>query len=344
MLGGLLPLAKVVTALTATAVSLAGPAPVSVAGPAPPPVTPVISHDFADPGVLYAGGAYYAYSTMSRYGATVWHVPVARASRVTGGWTVLRDAMPWLPGWVDQSSGGGNVWAPDVSARRGRGYLLYFTARSARAKIQCIGAATATSPTGPFHPAPRPLVCRPHDTTVDAIDPAAFVDRDGTSYLLYSSGALEGCTTTTAIWLQRTSRDGQQLRGAPRRLIVADRTDEAHIVEAPALVRHGDRYVLFYSGNAFNSGHYFVNYATADTLRHRFRRHPAQLLNAGELNGRYQNPGGADLLSAPHDNFLVFHAYTGPATRSLFAVGIRWNDHGNPLLRLGTRRALRLRL
>jgi hypothetical protein len=47
-------------------------------------------------------------------------------------------------------------------------------------------------------------------------------------------------------------------------LIQADRADEDRIVEAPAMIRHGGTYVLFYSGNAYNSGRYFGNYATAD--------------------------------------------------------------------------------
>lgn len=120
---------------------------------------------------------------------------------------------------------------------RAGGYLMYFTARSVRSKIQCIGTATAGSPIGPFAATPHPLVCRPHHTTVDAIDPAAFTDTDGTHYLLYSSGALYPTVTPrTAIWLQRTSRNGQHVRGRPLRLIVADRADEAHIVEAPSLI------------------------------------------------------------------------------------------------------------
>ena len=338
-LGGVLPLAKSVAALTATAMSIA------VASPAPPPVKPVISHDFADPGVLHAGGAYYAYSTMSRYGPVLWHVPVARAARVAGRWQVLRDAMPRLPAWVDQSAPGyGNVWAPDVSARPGGGYLLYFTARSATAKIQCIGAATARSPIGPFAPASHPVVCRPQHTTVDAIDPASFTDTDGEHYLLYSSGALCHCVTPrTAIWLQRTSPDGQRRHGRPRRLVVADRADEAHVVEAPALIHRDGRYVLFYSGNVFNSGHYFVNYATATSLFERFDQHPAQLLNAATLNRAYPNPGGADVLSAPYDDFLVFHANTSPSVRSLFAVGLRWDGHGHPVLVLGARHSLQVR-
>jgi hypothetical protein len=120
---------------------------------------------------------------------------------------------------------------------------------------------------------------------------------------------------------------------------VADRADEAHIVEAPAMIHHGNRYVLFYSGNAFNSGRYFINYATTTALDRRFKQHRGQLLNSATVHRIYRNPGGADVLRAPHDDFLVFHAYTSATVRSLFAVGLRWDHHDHPVLSLGTRHA-----
>lgn len=326
-------------AKSATAVLAAVTSIVTGTTPSPPPIHPVINHDFADPGLLRSRGAYYAYSTMSRYGNALWHVPVARAEQVTGRWTVLRDAMPRLPRWVDQSAPGeGNIWAPDVSTRRDGSYLLYFTARSAAQHLQCIGAATAWSPLGPFSPRPDPLVCRPHGREADAIDPSAFTDTDGSHYLLYSSG-----TPRTTIWLQPTSQSGLERAGGPRTLIVADRSDEAHIVEAPTLVRHGHRYTLFYSGNAFNSGRYFVNYATADSLHGHYTQREGQLLNTATLGNTYPNPGGEDVLTAPHDNFLVFHAYTSATIRALFAVGLHWDHHDRPMLVLNSGHALRIR-
>jgi arabinan endo-1,5-alpha-L-arabinosidase len=307
---------------------------VSPAAHPSPPIRPVINHDFADPAVLWAQGHYYAYSTMSRYGATLWHVPLARADHLTGKWTVLGDAMPRLPGWVDTSSNGsGNVWAPDVSRQDDEKYLLYFTARSAEEKIQCIGAASARSPRGPFAGSgSQPLVCQPQGVHVDAIDPSAFTDTDGTRYLLYASGL-----GRTAIWLQRLSANGLHLVGRPRKLIEADRPDEAHVVEAPTLVHHGDHYVLFYSGSPFNSGKYFVNYSTACSLTGTFVKHNGQFLNKASLNEAYQNPGGEDVVTAHRRDALIFHAYTTATRRSLFAASLSWDGHDHPTLKLHAR-------
>jgi beta-xylosidase len=317
------------TSLLTTGPAVAAMVATTVAAAPATEIEPSIPHDFPDPAVLAVGGTYYAYSTASRYGDRIYHVPVQASSRLTGGWGAPHDAMPDLPPWVAKSAAGeGSVWAPEVAARSDGSYLLYFAARSATQHVQCIGAALSTSPRGPFHSVgSQPLICRPAD--VDSIDPKPFTDVDGKQYLLYSSG--RGNAT---IWLQGMTPDGTRTIGGRRALIHADRPDEAHIVEAPALVRHGDRYVLFYSGNAYNSGHYFVNYATASSVGGPFRKHTGQFLNAAMLGGAYQNPGGQNVVPGRREDFLVFHAYTTPAQRALFVVGLRWDDDDNPRLDL----------
>jgi arabinan endo-1,5-alpha-L-arabinosidase len=287
-------------------------------------IQPAIPHDFPDPALLAVGSNYYAYSTASKYGNKIVHVPVARSSALNGKWTDLGDAMPQLPPWVAKTGAAATVWAPEVAARSDGSYLLYFTARSAARNVQCIGVAVSRSPSGPFESsATNPLVCRPED--VDSIDPSAFSDSDGKQYLLYSSG--KGATT---IWLQRVSADGMSPIGDRRALIKADRPDEDHIVEAPAMVKHGDKYVLFYSGNAFNRGTYFVNYATAGSLTGPFVKHDGQFLNRDTLGGTYANPGGEEVVPGRAHDYLLFHAYTGSTQRSMFAVGLTWDAENNP--------------
>lgn len=284
------------------------------------PIEPAIPHDFPDPTVLSIGGTYYAYSTASRYGAKTFHVPVRSSTSLTGGWSQARDAMPELPAWVDETVGEGNVWAPAVTAR-GEGYLLYFTARSASQHTQCIGVARAWMPEGPFHSVgSHPLVCQPEDN--DTIDPKPFTDTEGTHYLLYSASRQGNAT----IWLQRLNAEGTGTIGHRRAVIQADRADEDHIVEAPAMVRHDGKYVLFYSGNSYNSGRYFINYATADALCDEFVKHQGQLLNQHTLGDVYQNPGGQDVLHTHRHDFLVFHAYITPTRRAMFVAELNWNN------------------
>jgi hypothetical protein len=56
----------------------------------PAPLEPSIRHDFADPTVLSVGGIYYAYSTASRYGSTIFHVPVQTSTSLSGGFSHAR--------------------------------------------------------------------------------------------------------------------------------------------------------------------------------------------------------------------------------------------------------------
>ncbi|MCW3847967.1 glycoside hydrolase family 43 protein [Sphingomonas sp. LB-2] len=74
------------------------------------------------------------------------------------------------------------MWAPDAAYRQGT-YYLYFPAKD-RAGAFRIGVATSTSPTGPFTARPEPI------KGSYSIDPAAFIDDDGTAYLYF--GGLNG--------------------------------------------------------------------------------------------------------------------------------------------------------
>ena len=67
------------------------------------------------------------------------------------------------------------MWAPDVAFKNGT-YYLYFPAKD-REGVFRIGVATSTSPTGPFIAEPKPI------PGSYSIDPAVFIDRDGTSYM-----------------------------------------------------------------------------------------------------------------------------------------------------------------
>jgi hypothetical protein len=284
-----------------------------------PPLSPSIRHDFPDPAVLVTPGGYYAFSTQSRYGDQVWHVPVQRAGSPQGGWTPLADALPVLPPWAVD---GAAVWAPAVTARADGTYLLYFTV-PARVGARCIGVATSPDPAGPYRPRPDPLVCEPENH--DTIDPGTFIDTDGARYLLYTNGR-----TASTIWLRRLTPDGLAVDGAALALLTADRPEEAGVIEAPTLVHRPGRYLLLYSGNTFNSGRYFVNYATAVSPAGPFRKHPGALLSSAGPAGGLTDPGGQDVITSADQDYLVFHAYTAPGRRSTFITTLGWHPDGTP--------------
>ncbi len=213
---------------------------------------PVYPFDFPDPFVLRVGSTYYAYATNSAEG----NIQIIESTDLVH-WTGAGNALPALATWAAPNA----TWAPSV-AQVGTTFVLYYSAVVAgpAGGEQCISAAVATAPQGPFVDASSsPLVCQPE--LGGSIDPSPFVDADGTPYLLWKSNGAAGQPAT--LWSQRLDATGTALApGTPTPLLAADQAWEAGVVEAPDLVLAGGRYVLFYSGNNWDSASYAIGAAT----------------------------------------------------------------------------------
>lgn len=280
----------------------------------------VINQNFPDPDVFETDEAYYAFATNTA-GA---NVQVATAQDSRGPWQHLPDALPSLPGWIGKGSNGSlNIWAPDVSVRDDGTYLMYYTAFHSQTRKQCLGAAVADNPAGPFVPtSPDPLIC--NHTQGDVIDPASFVDDDGSRYLLYKDSrggnARSGPST---LWMRQVGADGVTPVGPDVALLKADRPEERGVVEAPTLIRRPEGYVLFFSGNTFDSGAYFTNYATSSNVAGPYTKAPGALLSGDKLDGPVVDPGGQDVLS----DSIVFHGDLGApgGDRGMYTADLSWN-------------------
>lgn len=319
------------SAITRPVPTLPTPAPSANVLPqspfAPSGIGPVIRRDFADPGLIAVEGRFFAYSTNSVYAGRLVHVPVAVSDVLVGPWRMLGDAMPKLPSWVaTPEQGGPNVWAPEVTAAAGGGYLLYFTARDAATGVQAIGVASSPRPDGPFRPVgDSPLVLEPG--AGDSIDPSPFTDIDGTRYLLYKNGL-----GYSRMWLQRLSPDGRAFEGEPIQIIRSERADEAGIVEAPSLVRRDGKYLLFFSADAFDSGDYHVSYATAPTVTGPYTKAPDPLVTTDTIDHSYPNTGHQYVITAADGDYLLFHAFVGPNERGMFVLRLDWTADGRPVV------------
>ena len=273
---------------------------------------PVIARDFPDPDVLRVGDTYYAYATNSN-GA---NVQVAR-SRDLVTWTALADALPQLPAWAKA----GRTWAPDVSATS-TGYVLYFVAWHAASGRECIGAATATRPAGPFSATATPLVCPLAQG--GAIDPASFIDSDGGRYLIWKNDG-NCCNTTTWIYAQPMMPDGLSFAAGPTPLIKADRAWEGGIVEAPVVYKRGATYHLFYSANGYGGAAYAIGHAVGASLGKPFSKDGGPL---AQTDATTIGPGGQDLVQlADGTTWFAYHSWAaGGAYRELDLGRVYWND------------------
>jgi beta-xylosidase len=299
------------------------PASTTPAAPPPEPLAPrppADGRDAPDPFLLDDGDRWVLYSTQ----VGLANVPVATTPDLAS-WSAPTDALPELPAWAEW----GRTWAPGVLRRPG-GLVLYFAARSRTTGGQCIGAATSTSATGPFtSTGPEPLVCQPD--LGGSIDPHPFVDTDRTAYLLWKAdGNAIGRAST--LFSQRLRPDGLALEGQATPLLHNDAAWEAPLVENPALVRVGGRYVLLYSGGWWESAGYATGYATCDSPSGPCAKVTTErpLHTSG---GRVAGPGGASVITGPAgDLWLAHHGWTEGAvgygsggTRSLHFASLQWD-------------------
>lgn len=238
---------------------------------------------FADPMVLKTGDGYWAYATGGLF--------LAAHSTDLVHWTDRGAAMIARPSWTDQT-GEWNPWAPSVIERGeacpgpadGPCYVMFFVSvnRTVTPDVNCIGVATSPSPGGPFTDrgiledesgsrdrSGRPLGCG-DDDGYSNIDPAPFVDADGTPYLYLSTGheCVQGappnsvCPWNRELSVIPLSDDLLSATGTRQPLLGNDRDWDEGIVENPWPDRRGGTYELLFSGGNYRRT-YGMGFATA---------------------------------------------------------------------------------
>ena len=266
----------------------------------PPPSSatgPVAAGDFPDPSILRVGAVYYAYST--QVGAT--RLPVLRSADLVH-WQTVGDGLANLPAW----SGGASVWAPSV-VPSATGYVLFYTTHDNRTGDQCISRAVSAFPQGPFvDTSANPFECQLG--LGGSIDPQAFVDASGAQWLIWKSqGTARG--QAPQIWAQAVGDDWRVLVGLPHLLLGVSQAWEGGVIEAPAMVREGGRYLLFYSGNDWNSSHYAIGYAVCRSVTGPCAK--PQATPVVSSHGIEAGPGSPSVFTDPVGHlYIAFHAWT----------------------------------
>ncbi|WP_163570459.1 RICIN domain-containing protein [Fodinicola feengrottensis] len=200
---------------------------------------------------------------------------------------------------------------------------MYYTAHHSSG-LQCIGAATASTPTGPFTPVGvDPLVCNAPDH--GDIDPSSLV-LDGHRYLVYKDNA-NSAGQPASVWINEVAANGINWLGNRFQLLTADAGgDEHNVLDAPTIIRHGTQYVLFYSADGWDST-YHVKYAVSSTLTGMYTKQ-GTVLDSATWPGVVRNPGGQVVVSAADGDYLFFHALTSGG-RGLYVTRLDWS-HGVP--------------
>ena len=273
----------------------------------------VYPYDFPDPDVITVGSTYYAYATNSVSG----NIQIIESTDLAH-WTAVGNALPNLPSWATADY----TWAPSV-AFVGGAYDLYYAVDPTDSTTECISVATSTSPLGPFvDTSTAPLECQP--ALGGAIDPDAFVDTNGTPYLLWKSGDVG----SARIWAQQLDASGTTFAtgSTATTILMPDQSWEGGNIEAPDLVAAGGRYLLFYSGNDWSSANYAVGVATcAGPLGPCGDASSTPILASG---GGMSGPGGESVFpDANGDFWIAFDAWNptavgGSNSRALYVRSI----------------------
>lgn len=275
-------------------------------------------YNFADPSLLTVGDTYYAYATEGPAGAIQ-----VLSSKDAHHWTVRERALANRPAWAKP----GPIWAPSVHPIGGR-YVLYYATRSKVSAQQCISTAVSSDPAGPFYDLSSvPLICQ--DDLGGSIDPDVYLDQFGFAHLTWKS---EGETRggVAKIWTQALSVDGLAVNGFAKEIFAADDGWEQKTAENPSMVRLDGQWVLFYSGNKWNTEGYAVGYALCDGPTGPCRR-PANSRLHGSSGG-YVGPGGADVFRSRGGRMLALYAawdkgkVGDPNARRLHVAEVTFSD------------------
>jgi arabinan endo-1,5-alpha-L-arabinosidase len=282
---------------------------------------PVLDADFPDPASLKASdGFYYVYGTQGGGKGGMRNIQVARSSDLVR-WEPIGDALPEKPGWASKTQ---DFWAPHVHHAGGR-YYLYYSAKPDAALTDesrglCLAVATADRPEGPFRDVGRPLQCGPGFVN---IDPMAYDDPATGKPLLYWGSGF-GPIKVQELGADRISFASGS---TPIDLIQPAKSEDPNeyqrLIEAAWVIRRGDYYYLFYSGD--NCCGPKAHYAVMVT-RSRSATGPFETLAAAtgaansvilERNDIWVAPGhNAIVRDADGEDWMLYHAVDSRRPRS----------------------------
>ena len=283
--------------------------------PTPPPVdttsttgyrNPVLDQDFPDPAVIKVGSTYWAYATQTFFG-TGQRINIQSASSTDlVHWSYGGDVLPVKPAW---STTVWNFWAPHVIYAPERNeYLMYFAA-DADTSGMCIGIARSATPQGSFTDIGAPLVC---GNDFWHIDPMAFDDPVSGKHYLYWGSNFQ------PIAVQELDADRVHFAAGstPTMVIQPSSAPYEPLVEGPWVIKRGDWYYMFYSGNDCCSGvnaHYAVLVARSSSPTGPFVKRGDALGtgNSTILTGddSFRGPGhNAIVTDAAGNDWIVYHA------------------------------------
>lgn len=263
----------------------------------------VLPGQYADPDIAKFDGRYYLYPTTD--GFTHWSGTKFRvfSSDDLKFWhdegvilDLATDDVPWAVG---------SAWAPAIASRNGK-YYYYFCGKRADG-VSAIGVAVADTPVGPFRAEPQPLLTMEQMKRLgikmgQTIDPAIYIEEDGTPYMLFGNGhaAIVQLGDDMVSVIEETMRNLEGLHD---------------FREAVTVLKRDGRYHFTWSCDDTGSEDYHVNYGTSESLFGPVTVHYPILVKNPEKD--ILGPGHHSIL---HDKdtdqyWIAYHRFVTPLSR-----------------------------
>jgi len=285
---------------------------------------PVIAGDFPDPSVIRVGADdYYATATAGGWSPvfSILH------SKDLVNWKTVGSVFPQKPTWAK-----GDFWAPEIAQDKGKFYIFYTGRRDdgkGKKGTLCVAVAVSDKPDRDYVDKGA-LVCQ----EMGSLDGFFIRDELGKPYLIWKE---DGNDRQQPTWLYAQALDDTltKLSGKPKKLFRNEGSGwENHVIEGADVVKHGDYYYLFYSGNACcgRSCNYALGVARSKTLLGKWEKNPANpILPANDV---WQCPGHGTIVKTTEGaDFLLYHAYRKRA--DAFNIGrealldkVEWTSDG----------------
>ncbi len=221
-------------------------------------------------------------------------------------WTIVGDVVDMSTlTWVDQTVGGGKIWAPSCLYKDGKYYLSFSNGDSHTSNPDAgINIVVSDNPDGPFVAYTDGPVVWEHDdnySSMALIDQDLFMDEDGQVYMYYGGGG-----TCFAVKLSDGMDSLVPFEDGETYKKMDTLTD---YMEAPFMIKRGGTYYLMYSCGIWSNASYSVRYATSDSPIGPFTS--GRRILATDDSGTRRGPGHHSCIYLPENNqwLICYHRW-----------------------------------
>lgn len=252
----------------------------------------------ADPQIFFHENNYYLYGTLS--GGRGFEV---YSSPDLVNWTGPCGVRDGFVMTTEDAYGTADYWAPHIISKNGKIIMTY----SANLHL---ALAKSDSPLGPFvNPSKLPL------GDIERIDSFVFTDDDGQMYM-YHSRFIGG----NIIHVAKMNPDFSIQDETTTLCVRPDQPWEQHsytVTEGPSVLKHNNKYYLFYSANLYTDANYAMGYAVSDSPMGPWTKMPDSPIisrhNINKANGveyDLEGTGHGDFFTAADGQlYYCFHAH-----------------------------------